>query len=126
MVRSSPGKDTALDKTSSKNHAPRRYERRRAPRYPFDAPLEMEWGSALLRGRVRDISAEGMFIELAEPLWVGAGFAARLELDEPVKLHCSVRRVEAGRGMGVSVAVPEEEGRLRYRSLLRALLGRQE
>ncbi len=30
-------------------------ERRRAPRYNYQASLEIEWGSARLKGRTRDI-----------------------------------------------------------------------
>src|SRR5437660_6668406 len=56
------------------DHPARRLDRRWAPRYSFRADLEIEWGSAMLRGSTRDISASGMFIEAADPLWVGAGF----------------------------------------------------
>src|SRR5262249_9212094 len=78
----------------------RRSERRWAQRYAFRADLEIEWGSAVLRGNTRDISSNGMFIESSDTLWVGAGFSARLVIDRPVKLDCSVKRVEPGRGMG--------------------------
>jgi len=104
---------------SSGDH-PRRLERRWAPRYSFNADLEIEWGSALIRGRTRDISSNGMFIESADPLWVGAGFTARLGLEQPVKVDCFVKRVEPGRGMGVAVVVPEEQQQ-RYRELLTSL-----
>jgi len=50
----------------------RRLERRWATRYSFRADLEIEWGSAVLRGSTRDISTSGMFIEAVDPLWVGA------------------------------------------------------
>jgi hypothetical protein len=83
----------------------------------------LEWGSTTLRGRVADISVNGMFIEISDPLWIGAGFAARLELDQPVRLECSVRRVEPGRGMGVTFAVPEPESKARVVSLLGTLAG---
>src|SRR5258708_31005351 len=82
----------------------RRFERRWAPRYSFRADLEIEWGSAVLRGNTRDVSANGMFIEAVDPLWVGAGFTARLNLHQPVSLNCFVKRIEPGPGMGVSVA----------------------
>src|SRR5580700_9455457 len=104
---------------SSGDHS-RRLERRWAPRYSFHADLEIEWGSALIRGRTRDISSNGMFIESADPLWVGAGFTARLGLEKPVKVDCFVKRVEPGRGMGVAVVVPEEQQQ-RYRELLTSL-----
>jgi hypothetical protein len=99
----------------------RRLERRWAPRYLFRAELEIEWGSAVLRGKTHDISANGMFIESADPLWVGAGFTARLSLDQPVKVDCFVKRVEPGRGMGVVVNVPEQPHHQRYQQLLASL-----
>jgi hypothetical protein len=62
-----------------------------------------------------------MFIEAVDPLWVGAGFTARLTLDRPVKLDCFVKRVEPGHGMGVSVAVPESESQQLFKVLLSSL-----
>jgi len=87
----------------------RRTDRRWAPRYSFRASLDIEWGSAVLRASTRDISASGMFIESVDPLWVGAGFSASLLLDHPLKVLCSVKRVEPGLGMGVSVSLPVEQ-----------------
>jgi len=87
----------------------RRTDRRWAPRYDFRASLEIEWGSAVLRASTRDVSSSGMFIESGDPLWIVAGFTANLQLGKPVKLVCSVKRVEPGLGMGVSVSVPEEQ-----------------
>jgi PilZ domain len=100
----------------------RRLERRWAPRFVFRAELEIEWGSAVLRGNTRDISQNGMFIESADPLWVGAGFTARLlALDQTVRVDCFVRRVEPGRGMGVVISVPEQPHQQRYQQLLASL-----
>ena len=87
----------------------RRFERRWAPRFRFHADLEIEWGSTVLRARTRDVSSNGMFIESVDPLWVGARFSAQLTLDRPIRLNCFVKRVEPGRGMGVSLALAEEE-----------------
>jgi len=87
----------------------RRLERRWAPRYAFRTELDIEWGSAVLRASTRDVSASGMFIESADPLWIGAGFSASLQLDHPVRVDCRVRRVEPGLGMGVSVSFSREE-----------------
>ncbi|MBZ5526547.1 MAG: PilZ domain-containing protein [Acidobacteriia bacterium] len=101
--------------------ASRQTERRHAPRFGCDTRLEMEWGSALLHGRIRDVSASGMFIEVSDPLWVGAGFRARLFLEEPVQVDCFVRRVEPGCGMGVSVDLPENGLRERYLGFVQAL-----
>ena len=102
-------------------HSARRLERRWAPRYSFRADLEIEWGSAVLRASTRDISANGMFIEAADPLWIGAGFTARLNLQQPLTVDCSVKRIEPGRGMGVSVALAESESQRIYHELLSAL-----
>jgi hypothetical protein len=99
----------------------RRLERRWAPRYSFRAALEIEWGSAVLRASTRDISANGMFIESPDTLWVGAGFTARMALDNPLTMDCSVKRVEPGRGMAVAVTLPEEPHQQRYLHLLASL-----
>ena len=105
----------------SGDHPARRVDRRWAQRYSFRADLEIEWGSAVLRGSTRDISASGMFIEAVDPLWVGAGFTARLGLERPVRLECSVKRFELGRGMGVSVSVSESESQKLFEDLLSSL-----
>jgi hypothetical protein len=102
-------------------HSARRLERRWARRYSFRADLEIEWGSAVLRASTRDISANGMFIEAADPLWIGAGFTARLNLPQPLTVDCSVKRIEPGRGMGVSVALAESESQRIYHELLSTL-----
>ena len=99
----------------------RRFERRWAPRYHFHADLEIEWGSTLLRARTRDVSSNGMFIESVDPLWVGAGFSAQLTLDRPVRINCSVKRVEPGRGMGVSISIAEDQNSERYQELINGL-----
>jgi hypothetical protein len=102
---------------------PRRLERRWAQRYSFRADLEIEWGSAVLTGKTRDISNNGMFIEAADTLWIGAGFMARLNVDPPVQVDCSVKRVEPGRGMGVSMAVAQSDQQKYFQDLLASLAG---
>ncbi len=99
-------------------------ERRRTRRYAFRAALELEWGSALLQGRVRDVSDHGMFIETHDPLWIGASFLARLMLPEPLNVECAVRRVEPGRGMAVTFVVDEPRGRAQWVALLGVLAGK--
>jgi hypothetical protein len=108
-------------RVESKSPGEPRYERRHSPRYSLNADLELEWGSTILRGRVCDISVSGMFIETTDPLWIGAGFAARLGLQPPLRVECSVRRVEPGRGMGVTFATPEPDAKARVSSLLGSL-----
>ena len=90
-------------------------------RYSFRANLEIEWGSAVLRASTRDISSNGMFIESVDPLWIGAGFTAHLVLDRRVKVDCSVKRIEPGLGMGVSVTLSEGQHEQRYQDLLASL-----
>ena len=102
------------------NKGSRRNEKRRAPRYRYQAALEIEWGSAWLKGRTRDISAGGMFIESEDLLWVGAGFRARMSAERALWLECSVKRVEQGHGMGVTVAVPKDQQE-RFQDLLAKL-----
>lgn len=104
----------------SNDTSARRLERRWAPRYSCRVGLDIEWGSALLRASTRDVSASGMFIESADPLWIGAGFSANLQLDEPVRVDCRVRRVEPGMGMGVSVSLSDEQQKT-YQDLLSRL-----
>src|SRR2546422_6417033 len=96
-------------------------ERRRSTRYPFGAVLEMEWGSAVIRGSVIDISAEGMRIEIADPLWVGARFSAVLALEPPLRMECVVRRGRPGGGGGGFLVPPGSEGRARPGALPPAL-----
>ena len=99
----------------------RRSDRRWAPRYSFRANLEIEWGSAVLRASTRDISSNGMFIESADPLWIGAGFTAHLALHRSVKVDCSVKRIEPGIGMGVAVTLSDGQHEQRYQDLLASL-----
>jgi hypothetical protein len=98
-----------------------RSDRRRAPRFRYQAPVEIEWGSARLRARTRDVSAGGMFLESEDILWVGAGFRARLVSECPVWVECSVKRVEPGTGMGVTIELPEHQSQREYADLLAKL-----
>ena len=100
---------------------PHGLDRRRAPRFRYQAHLEIEWGSARLKARTRDISAGGMFIESEDVLWVGAGFRARFGMERPVWLDCSVKRVEPGLGMGVTISLAEEQGQRHFQDLLAKL-----
>jgi hypothetical protein len=101
--------------------ASRGKERRRATRYRFEAGVEIEWGSAKLQARTRDISAGGMYLESEDVLWVGAGFRARLVAERALWLDCSVKRVEPGRGMGVTFAITENQSQQHFEDLLSKL-----
>jgi hypothetical protein len=48
---------------------------------------------------------------------------ARLNVDPPVKVECSVKRVEPGLGMGVSMAFAESDHQKYYQDLLVSLAG---
>jgi hypothetical protein len=96
-------------------------ERRHFQRRKFSGKLEMEWGSAILTGEVRDIGPRGLFVELNPPLWVGARFLARLNVNPVLLLDCTVARVEAGTGIAVVFEVEEESGKAQLESLLVSL-----
>lgn len=98
-------------------------ERRRSPRFPCIADLEIGWGSEVLRASTRDICSTGMFIETANPLWVRAEFSARVLLPEPVDVNCVVRRVHPGKGMGVEFTEVPETSREALGRLLWKLAG---
>lgn len=101
-----------------------RTERRLIQRFACDLDITIEWGAAALRGRVRDISAAGMFVELDSPLWIGARFAAELALAQPVQVECVVRRVQPRRGMAVTYATPAEPSRSVIDSLMQGFSAR--
>lgn len=96
-------------------------ERRHFRRRKFRGKLEMEWGSALLTGDVRDIGPRGLFVEVTPPLWVGARFRARLALNPVLLMDCTVARVEPGTGIAVVFEVADESGKARIESLLTSL-----
>jgi hypothetical protein len=96
-------------------------ERRKFLRRKFRGKIEIEWGSAMLTGDVRDIGPQGLFVELIPPLWVGAAFRARLILNPILVLHCTVARVEPGTGIGVVFEVAEENAKPQLESLLMSL-----
>ncbi len=96
-------------------------ERRKFHRKKFRGSIEIDWGSAVLKGSVRDIGPRGLFIELAPPLWLGAEFHARLLVNPAILLDCTVARVEPGVGIAVQFEVPEESGKARLEALLLSL-----
>ncbi len=109
-------------RTTSVNTPPEEpKDRRVSPRYRFYADIEINWGSKELWGRVCDISRYGMFIELPDPPELNAWFSAKLALNEPLRVNCVVHRVVPGRGVGVTIVLPEEEGKRRFDALLFAL-----
>lgn len=96
-------------------------ERRKFPRYPIQFDVELQWGFEVLPALITDISLAGMFIATNNPLWVGASFTARVALAEPLELHCVVRRVLPGKGMGVLFVDVAEESRKRLDALIKTV-----
>jgi hypothetical protein len=94
--------------------------RRESARYRFSVAAEITWQSRKVWGRVTDVSRTGLFIEMSEPLSVGANFVMNLALNEPLRMSCTVRRVAENRGVGVALTVPEQS-RKRFEALLLAL-----
>lgn len=101
-------------------------ERRRSPRHPFRADVEIEWGSTTLRASINEIGGTGMFIESNDPLWVGAEFRARMLLELQLEVNCVVRRVVPGVGMGVEFVGLTEEARARVEKLFETPAKRQD
>jgi hypothetical protein len=98
-------------------------ERRRSPRYPCAADLEIGWGSEILRASVSDICTTGMFIETVNPLWIRAEFSARVLFPDPLDVNCVVKRVEPGRGMAVEFTEIPEASREALEGLIWKLAG---
>ena len=96
-------------------------ERRTETRYPFEAELEIEWGSATITGKLRDISRNGLFVIPSTALWIGARFAASLLTDPPIKIECTVVRAEPGRGIGVKMIVVDDGAVTQLQELLKNL-----
>ena len=90
----------------------------RPPRYPLDVSIQISWGSLTFEARVCNISASGLFIETAMPLWIGATFSAELMAQPALLVNCRVSRIELDRGMGVEVSFPSAPSERRYTSLI--------
>jgi hypothetical protein len=67
-----------------------------------------------------DISRGGLFIEVEDGFRLNTSFPVFLALNVPLRLHCRVRRIVPGRGIGVSLSVPRDM-KARYDALLVAL-----
>jgi hypothetical protein len=96
-------------------------EQRRSPRRACSIPITIEWGAALISGRVSDITVDGMFVEIEQPLWVGASFSAILEADHALRIDCTVRRVDPLRGMALTYSAANETSRTALASYLERL-----
>lgn len=94
--------------------------RRQFERFKFEVRTQVAWESGKAWGRVTDVSRNGLFIEINEPLALGVNVSVHLALNLPLKLNGVVRRPVPGRGIGVGLSVPEESKK-RFDALLKAL-----
>lgn len=90
-------------------------------RFICDASIEIYWGSAILQARVSEISCNEIFVEVSNPLWVGATFAAALMLQPQIYMNCIVRRIEPNRGMALQITFETPEASKRFADLLEKL-----
>src|ERR1700753_2504626 len=93
----------------------------RPQRFKFEVAIQIEWGSIKIEANVIDVSATGLYISMANPLWVGATFAADLMLDPPLRTYCTVSRVDPRKGMAVRVLFPGEQDDTRFAHLMQEL-----
>ncbi|HEV2488540.1 MAG TPA: PilZ domain-containing protein [Candidatus Acidoferrales bacterium] len=93
-------------------------ERRKNPRYRCSAPVRISWGEVTLEATLHDISATGMYLETAEPLWLRAEFSASVLLPERLSVRCVVRRVDDGKGMVVEFTELSSIARMNLNHLL--------
>jgi len=96
-------------------------ERRGSARYDFSGDIEIVWGSKKIRGRTKNISRSGMFIEVPDGPDLGSVFVATLVLQTPLRVECRVRRVVSGHGVGISIVLVDKEAQARYEALLAGL-----
>ena len=85
--------------------------------------VEIEYGSSKLQARTQDISLGGLLLEMANPLWVGAEFQARVSLANGPSLEagCVVRQVVPNVGMGVEFLDLKPPDHTRLRKLIESL-----
>lgn len=99
----------------------RKVNGRISPRYQFQVDIEIEWGARRVWGRVKNISREGMFIELDDVLEPGTKFFGNLSLNVPLRIAGLVRRTVPRYGIGISFVIPEHADKRRFEALLIAL-----
>jgi hypothetical protein len=90
----------------------------RPQRFRFRSWIKIQCGSATLEASVSGISANGMFIETARPLSVGATFSANLMTDPPLQMHCTVTRIDPNRRMAVRIAFAKREHENQFTKLV--------
>jgi hypothetical protein len=87
-------------------------------RLGFELQVKIHMGSSVIQARVRDISAEGLFLEVSSPLQLGEAFPATLMLQPLLHVICKVRRIEPNQGIGVQLTLTGPVDRKRFANLL--------
>jgi len=110
-----------MEEPATKESSCSNRDRRATPRYQFQVDIEIAWNSKTVWGRVRNISRQGMFIEVDNPPQPGAKFSANLSLNVPLRVIGLVRRTTPRYGIGVSFLIPDQVDQRRFEALLVAL-----
>jgi hypothetical protein len=97
----------------------------RAPRFVVDFPVRLAFEESIQQGRCREISTEGMKLEVREPLAADAQGIVRFSLQEAV-LELPVRVAHSGSYyVGVKFVYGSEEQRDEVNRLVARLAGPQ-
>src|SRR5260370_14912422 len=110
-----------MEEPATKESSCSNRDRRATPRYQFQVDIEIAWNSKTVWGRVRNISRQGMFIEVDNPPQPGAKFSANLSLNVPLRVIGLVGRTSPRYGIGLSFIIPEAADQRRFEALLVAL-----
>jgi PilZ domain len=81
-----------------------RAERRREPRYPFNAMAEIvdERENARTSSRISDLSLHGCYVEMNNPFPMGTSVTIEISTDtDSVETHATVAFFEPKQGMGL-------------------------
>jgi hypothetical protein len=82
-----------------------RVERRRTPRYPFIASVEItdDHENARTSSQVRELSLHGCYVEMANPFPEGANVMLEICSEKEIlEAHATVAYVEPKEGMGLT------------------------
>jgi hypothetical protein len=97
-------------------------EKRKFGRYSFECEVEINRGHGeTLSGRVLEVGADAMFVEILRPFLIGETFMAHLMLDPPLQMICYVNRIQPGRGVAVQVVFASKDHDQRFVELVDGL-----
>jgi hypothetical protein len=96
----------------------------RSPRFPVDLPVRLTVQNATVTGRCREISKEGMKLELAKPMAAGSRGTVSMSYQDQT-LEVSVRVAHAGNMHGLKFLYESDKERLAVARLVSALAAPQ-